>query len=224
MTASFESSFGRRGFMFVLSSPSGAGKTTLSRLLLEKDDNLSLSISATTRPKRSKETDGEDYFFLEKDDFMTKLKSNEFLEHAKIFGHYYGTPKEKVQKSLTSGIDVLFDVDWQGTHQLTQNARDDVVSVFILPPTMQELERRLRSRAQDSEEVILERMSKANREISHWYGYDYVIVNKSIEESLDKIYNILIAERLRRIRQNNLSSFVEELLSQNKMRLKEGKE
>lgn len=204
----------RRGFMFVLSSPSGGGKTTISRLLLENDDNLTLSISATTRPMRPKEQDEVDYYFLSKQVFEQKVKEGAFLEYAEIFGNYYGTPKERVEQSLEKGTDVLFDIDWQGTHQLAARAREDLVSVFILPPSMVELERRLRARGQDSDEVIKERMAKASLEISHWDSYDYVIINNSLEESLRKVSSILRAERLRRVRQHSLPLFVNGLLSQ----------
>lgn len=204
----------RRGFMFVLSSPSGGGKTTISRLLLENDDNLTLSISATTRPMRPKEQDEVDYYFLAKQVFEQKVKEGAFLEYAEIFNNYYGTPKERVEQSLEKGTDVLFDIDWQGTHQLAARAREDLVSVFILPPSMAELERRLRARGQDSDEVIKERMAKASLEISHWDSYDYVIINNSLEESLRKVSSILRAERLRRVRQHSLPQFVNGLLSQ----------
>lgn len=202
----------RKGFMFVLSSPSGAGKTTLSRMLLQKDENLALSISATTRSMRPNEKHGTHYIFMNKKEFEQTRANGEFLESAEVFGNYYGTPAAEVTKMLAKGTDVLFDIDWQGTRQLAQRAREDVVSVFILPPSMEELELRLRKRAEDSEEVLQHRMSKANIEISHWNEYDYVVVNKDLEESLQKVYSILRAERLRRERQEGLEHFVEQLL------------
>ncbi len=202
----------RRGFMFVLSSPSGAGKTTISRLLLEADDNLTMSISATTRPMRPKEIDGEDYYFIDKEKFSLMVAGGEFLECAEVFDHYYGTPEKKVNESLDAGIDVLFDIDWQGTQQVAKNHRDDLVSIFILPPSMQELENRLRKRAQDSDEIIVSRMSKASNEISHWHAYDYVLVNNDVGDSLAKVKAILQAERQKRIRQDGLADFVGKLL------------
>lgn len=202
----------RKGFMFVLSSPSGAGKTTLSRMLLQKDESLALSISATTRPMRPNETEGVHYYFMDKPEFEAMRANGEFLESAEVFGNYYGTPASQVGDMLAKGTDVLFDIDWQGTRQLTQKARQDVVSVFILPPSMEELELRLRKRAEDTEEVLQHRMSKANVEISHWNEYDYVVVNKDLEESLQKVYSILRAERLRRERQEGLQHFVNQLL------------
>lgn len=204
----------RRGFMFVLSSPSGAGKTTLSRLLLEREKNLVMSVSVTTRPKRPGEIEGNDYFFVSKDDFGRMVEEEQFLEYAVVFGEFYGTPRKKVQESLQQGIDVLFDIDWQGTQQITQRARQDVVSVFILPPSMSELERRLYHRAQDSAETVAKRMAKAHNEISHWHEYDYVIINSSLDESLERIAAILQAERLKRTRQHGLKQFVEQLLKE----------
>jgi len=204
----------RRGFMFVLSSPSGAGKTTLSRLLLEQDDNIEMSVSATTRKKRPNEKDGVDYYFVEKDDFQKMIDNDEFLEHAEVFDNFYGTPANKVNESLEKGIDVLFDIDWQGTKQLAKKCRDDLVSIFILPPSMEELESRLRKRAQDSDDVIKSRMEKASNEISHWDAYDYVLINRDLEESQDKILAILKAERQKRIRQQELGDFVNNLLKE----------
>lgn len=200
--------------MFVLSSPSGAGKTSISRLLLERDKHITLSISATTRAKRSNEEEGVDYYFVDKDKFFTMVKNHEFLEHAEVFGNYYGTPQKKVVESLNSGCDVLFDIDWQGTMQLAKNAREDLVSIFILPPSMKELEKRLRVRAQDSEEVVQERMHKASIEISHWDEYDYILVNEDLAESTAKVEAILRAERLKKKRQPELTEFVEKLLAQ----------
>ncbi len=201
----------RRGLMLVLSSPSGAGKTTISRALLQLDGGLTMSISATTRPPRPGEINGKDYIFLSHDDFDRMVRNSEFLEHAEVFGNFYGTPTAPVQTALAAGHDVLFDVDWQGTQQLRQNARADLVSIFILPPSHDELERRLHTRAQDSEEVVRNRMSKASAEMSHWAEYDYIIVNDVLETSIAKVEAILAAERLRRERQVGLPDFVHEL-------------
>lgn len=201
----------RRGLMLVLSSPSGAGKTSISRALLERDGNLSLSVSATTRPQRTGETDGKDYHFVATEDFEALVAAGELLEHARVFGHLYGTPKAPVEAALSAGCDVLFDVDWQGTQQLAERARDDLVSVFILPPSTAELEQRLRSRARDPEDVVQARMAKAADEMSHWAEYDYVIVNRDVEQSLSQVSAILAAERLKRERQVGLRDFVEAL-------------
>lgn len=201
----------RRGFMFVLSSPSGAGKTTLSRRLLTSHLGLTLSVSVTTRPMRPMEIDGKDYFFINDETFSTMAAENKLLEHATVFDYKYGTPKEHVSVSLDRGLDVLFDIDWQGTRQLASSCREDLVSVFILPPSMSELERRLRTRAQDSDEVVQKRMSKAEAEISHWAEYDYVVVNTDIDSTLSRIIHILEAERTKRSRQTNLPNFIENL-------------
>ena len=201
----------RRGLMLVLASPSGAGKTAISRKLLERDSNLTMSVSVTTRPKRPGEASGVDYRFVDSTEFDLMIKQGELLEYAKVFGHDYGTPKEPVEAALASGRDVLFDIDWQGTQQLVENARDDLVAVFILPPSTAELERRLRERAQDSDEVVAERMAKAADEMSHWPEYDYIVVNHDIEESVGQVHAILIAERLRRERQLGLADFVKHL-------------
>ncbi|MCH7538815.1 MAG: guanylate kinase [Proteobacteria bacterium] len=201
----------RRGLMLVLASPSGAGKTAISRKLLERDSNLTMSVSVTTRPKRPGEASGVDYRFVDSTEFDLMVKQGELLEYAKVFGHDYGTPKEPVEAALASGRDVLFDIDWQGTQQLVENARDDLVAVFILPPSTAELERRLRERAQDSDEVVAERMAKAADEMSHWPEYDYIVVNHDIEESVGQVHAILIAERLRRERQLGLADFVKRL-------------
>ena len=198
----------RRGLMFVLSSPSGAGKTTLSRLLLKLDRKVELSISVTTRPKRPGEIDGRDYHFIDRTRFDGMVKKRELLEWAEVFGHRYGTPRAPVIKALRAGRDVLFDIDWQGTQQLSEKARDDLVSVFILPPTVKELERRLKRRAQDSKPVIGARMAKASGEMSHWPEYDYVIVNRDKAEAFAEVRAILAAERLKRERQIGLSDFV----------------
>jgi guanylate kinase len=203
----------RRGLMFVLSSPSGAGKTTLSRLLLKSDRKIALSVSVTTRPKRPGEVDGRDYHFIDRARFDAMVKKNELLEWAEVFGHCYGTPRRPVTKALADGRDVLFDIDWQGTQQLHEKARDDLVSVFILPPTARELERRLKTRAQDSKAVIGSRMAKAGGEMSHWPEYDYVIVNRDKDEAFAEACAILAAERLKRERQIGLSDFVRSLQS-----------
>jgi len=201
----------RRGLMMVLSSPSGAGKTTMSRELLKRDEDLVMSVSATTRPPRPGEQDGTDYFFIDPVDFNLMVNRQELLEHAKVFDHYYGTPAEPVLDALDTGRDVLFDIDWQGTQQLKQRARDDLVSVFILPPSMAELERRLKQRAQDSAETVAHRMAKASDEISHWAEYDYIVVNEDVTSCLDSVLSILLSERQRRERQTGLLDFVKEL-------------
>ena len=201
--------------MFILSSPSGAGKTTLSRLLMQNDSNITMSLSYTTRPKRPNEIDGVDYVFVTEKEFEEKADAKFFYEFAEVFGNFYGTPRKRVEDELAGGKDVLFDIDWQGTRRLTAKARDDIVSVFILPPSMAELARRLKSRAQDSSAVIDGRMARANDEVSHWDEYDYVVINDSIDSSLQNILYILKAERLKRRRQNSLPEFVGELLKQN---------
>ncbi|HVV27244.1 MAG TPA: guanylate kinase [Rhizomicrobium sp.] len=202
----------RRGLMLVLSSPSGAGKTTLSRRLLDSDGNISLSVSATTRPMRPGEVHGRDYHFLSGAEFDVWLADGRFLEHAVVFGNRYGTPSHLVNEELAAGRDVLFDIDWQGTQQLKEKKRDDLVSIFILPPSHEELERRLRKRAQDSDEIVAGRMAKAADEISHWPEYDYVIVNTDVDKALADIHAILHAERLRRSRQTGISEFVSRLV------------
>ncbi len=201
----------RRGLMLVLSSPSGAGKTTISRRLLETDDNLTLSISATTRAKRSSERDGKDYHFVGAERFEQMVRAGAFLEHANVFDHRYGTPRAPVEAALAEGRDVLFDIDWQGTQQLAQKARDDLVSIFILPPSTRELERRLRHRAEDAEDEVARRMAKASDEISHWAEYDYIVINDDIGECLAQVHAILVAERRRRERQVGLLNFVKAL-------------
>ena len=198
----------RRGLMLVLSSPSGAGKTTLSRMLLKADGNLELSISVTTRAQRRGEIDGRDYHFIELPRFKKMVKAGELLEWAEVFGNCYGTPRRPVEKALHAGRDVLFDIDWQGTQQLHEKARDDLVSVFILPPSASELERRLHTRAQDSHDIIGARMAKAADEMSHWPEYDYVIVNTDKDLAFAEVRAILAAERLKRERQIGLSAFV----------------
>ena len=201
----------RRGLMLVLSSPSGAGKTTISRQLLAADPNLQMSVSATTRAKRPGETAGVDYHFVDGHDFSVMLNKGEMLEHAKVFDYYYGTPKQRVDDALKSGKDVLFDIDWQGTQQLGESARDDLVSVFILPPSTRALEERLAKRAQDPPEVVARRMSEAASEMSHYPEYDYVIVNDDLAASVARVQSILAAERSRRDRLIGLSTFVQGL-------------
>jgi guanylate kinase len=206
---------GRRGIMFVLSSPSGAGKTTLSHRLLQEERGITLSISVTTRPMREGEVHGRDYYFVSLEKFTAMVEAGDLLEHALVFDHYYGTPKQHVMGALARGEDVLFDIDWQGTRQLKQRCRDDLISVFILPPSLNELERRLRARAQDSDEVVRHRMSKAAHEISHWEEYDYVVVNENLEEALKSVRAILHGERLKRERQPYLAGFIEVLCGDN---------
>ena len=201
----------RRGLLFVLSSPSGAGKSTISRRLLEDNTRLSMSVSATTRPPRPGEVDGVHYQFVGPARFEAMAAAGEFLEHATVFGNRYGTPRAPVLAQLQAGRDVLFDIDWQGTQQLSESAESDIVRVFILPPSSAELERRLRGRAQDSEAVIAQRMSKANDEMSHWAEYDYVIVNDDLEASVARVQSILTAERLKRRRQIGLADLVKSL-------------
>jgi guanylate kinase len=201
----------RRGLMLVLSSPSGAGKTTLSRMLLEADDHIELSVSVTTRPQRPGEVDGRDYHFIDMVRFESMVKTDKLLEWAEVFNNRYGTPRAPVEKALRAGRDVLFDIDWQGTQQLREKARDDLVSVFILPPTVKELQRRLERRAQDSRATIAGRMAKAAGEMSHWPEYDYVIVNRDKEDAFAEVRSILAAERLKRERQIGLSGFVRDL-------------
>ncbi|HXP97160.1 MAG TPA: guanylate kinase [Telmatospirillum sp.] len=198
----------RRGLMLVLSSPSGAGKTTISRALLAEDDNIVMSVSATTRAARPGEVQGTDYFFVEKDRFSAMVQGGELLEHARVFDNDYGTPRAPVEAALAVGKDVLFDIDWQGTQQLRENARADLVSIFILPPALVELEKRLRGRGQDSNEVVQKRMAKAGDEMSHWPEYDYIIVNVDLASSVGAVEAILTAERLKRKRQVGLADFV----------------
>ncbi|MDO8976685.1 guanylate kinase [Reyranella sp.] len=201
----------RRGLMLVLSSPSGAGKTTLSRQLLDNDKQIQLSVSATTRARRTGERDGVDYQFVDTATFSGMIERGEFLEHARVFDHFYGTPSAPVEAALMAGRDVLFDIDWQGTQQLKEKAGSDLVTVFILPPSTRDLERRLITRAQDSMEVVQKRMAKAADEMSHWAEYDYQIINRDIATSLMELKSILTAERLKRERQVGLSNFVKAL-------------
>ena len=202
----------RRGITLVLSSPSGAGKTSLSRKLLERNKKLFLSVSCTTRPPRPGEINESDYFFIEESKFNEMQKNNEFLESAKVFNHYYGTPKKPIMDALDSGMDILFDIDWQGTQQLMNSLQDDLIKVFVLPPSAKELERRLLQRNQDSDEIVKGRMSKASNEISHYAEYDYIIINENFEESLSKIESIIIAEGLKRSRQIKIQDTIDNLL------------
>ena len=206
------SGLNRRGLMFILSSPSGAGKTTIARRLLAEDGEIKLSISVTTRPMRPGEVDGKDYFFVDSAEFDRMVTADEFYEWAHVFGHSYGTPKAHIRAGLKAGEDFLFDIDWQGTQQLFQKDQQDVVRVFLLPPSIDELERRLTGRGTDSAEVIASRMERSRAEISHWDGYDYVVVNDDIDVCFDKVVQILAAERMRRQRQTGLIGFVRGLM------------
>ena len=201
----------RRGLMLVLSSPSGAGKTSISRQLLESEPELTLSVSATTRKRRPVETDGKDYHFTDAETFQIQINQNAFLEYAKVFDHYYGTPRALVEDKLKNGRDVLFDIDWQGTQQLSELMPEDLVKIFILPPSVSELEKRLLNRAQDTADVVAGRMAKAADEMSHYPEYDYIIVNHDLAESVLAVQKILHAERLKRQRQIGLSEFVKQL-------------
>ena len=194
--------------MLVLSSPSGAGKTTISRAILRHEQDLAMSVSVTTRSARGGEVSGKDYYFISEAEYHTLVAEKKLLEHAKVFDNYYGTPRDHVERELAAGRDVMFDIDWQGTQQLKASARDDLVSVFILPPSIKELERRLRGRAQDTEEVMQRRMARASDEMSHWPEYDYIVVNQNVDESIEQVKSILTAERLRRSRQTGMADFV----------------
>ncbi len=201
--------------MFIMSSPSGAGKTTITRALLKNNHDTVMSISATTRPRRAGEVHGQDYYFVSVEDFRSMVENGEMLEHAKVFDHYYGTPRAPVEAALESGHDVVFDIDWQGTQQLSEIARDDVCTVFILPPSRQSLEKRLRTRSrqtQETEAQIRDRMSKAADEISHYMEYDYVIINDDVDRAIEKAQRILDGERLKRRRLRGLSQFVRGLM------------
>jgi guanylate kinase len=201
----------RRGLMLVLSSPSGAGKTAISRALLQSEPRLTLSVSATTRPMRTGEVDGVDYMFVDGAAFSRMIDDDAFLEHATVFDHKYGTPRGPVDAALAGGQDVLFDVDWQGAQELRERSRHDLVSVFILPPSMAELEQRLKGRGQDSDDVVAGRMERGPDEIGHWQEYDYIVVNQDLDDSVAKVRTILHAERLRRDRQLGLVEFVRDL-------------
>ena len=211
--ASVPLAIARRGLMLVLSSPSGAGKSTIAKALLARDAMLTMSVSVTTRPPRPGEIDGSDYTFIDAATFAALAADGQLLEYATVFGNSYGSPRGPVERTLASGRDVLFDVDWQGTQQLRQNARTDLVSVFILPPSRAELESRLHTRAQDSEEVVRGRMAKAADEMSHWAEYDYIVVNRDIATAVAEVAAILAAERLRRERQVGLAEFVKAISS-----------
>jgi len=205
------SEIGRRGLLLVLSSPSGAGKTTITRRLVERDGNLAVSISATTRPRRANEVDGKDYHFVSSARFDRMVREGALLEHATVFGNRYGTPRAPVEAALAAGRDIVSDIDWQGTQQLAQSVRGDLVAVFVLPPSMAALAERLRRRAQDSDEVVRQRMAKSADEMSHWPEYDYVIVNRDLDASVDEAQAILTAERLKRARQIGLAEFINRL-------------
>jgi guanylate kinase len=197
----------RRGLMLVLSSPSGAGKTSIARRLLELEPELSLSISVTTRPKRPSEVDGADYHFISRTAYRAMIEAGDLLEHAEVYGHGYGTPRNPVEETLAAGRDVLFDIDWQGTQQLRE-ARPDMVSVFVLPPSMAELERRLWRRAEDAEAVVRRRLTQVAADVTHFAEYDYVLINSDFEQSVARVRQILAAERLKTQRQSGLSEFV----------------
>ena len=199
--------------MLVLSSPSGAGKTTIAQRLLKADKNVRMSVSVTTRPQRENELPGKDYHFVNTKTFQQMQKNGELLEYATVFGHFYGTPREKVEELLAGGNDIVFDIDWQGAQQITEKARDDVVKIFILPPSTKELERRLKNRAQDSEDVVATRMKNSASEITHWAEYDYVLINQTLDHTMKQVLTILSAERLRRHRGAGISKFVEHLVS-----------
>jgi guanylate kinase len=201
----------RRGFLVVLSSPSGAGKTTITRRLIERDSTLSLSVSVTTRPPRPGETDGRDYRFIDQARFDAMVAEGALLEHATVFEHNYGTPRQPIETALAAGRDIVTDIDWQGTQQLAESVPHDLVRVFVLPPSMEALESRLRRRAQDSAEIVAERMAKSAEELSHWSEYEYVIVNRAIDQSVTLVQAIVTAERLRRTRQIGLADFVNRL-------------
>ena len=202
----------RRGLLIILSSPSGAGKSTLSRMLLDWDPSLRFSVSATTRDPRSGEVDGREYYFKTYNEFEKLIVSDGMLEHAKVFDNYYGSPKEPIESAVSKGIDVVFDVDWQGGQQIrTSSMKNDVISIFILPPSIAELERRLNARGQDSIEVVASRMSKSKDEISHWNEYEYLIVNNDLQQSFEFLKSILIAERTKQARRNDLESLIENL-------------
>jgi guanylate kinase len=201
----------RRGFLLVLSSPSGAGKTTITHRLLERDSTFALSVSVTTRPPRPGEIDGRDYTFIDEVRFAAMVRQGELLEHATVFGHDYGTPRQPIEAALAEGRDIVSDIDWQGTQQLAESVPHDLVTVFVLPPSTEALESRLRTRAQDSAAVVAGRMAKSSEEMSHWSEYDYVIVNREIAESVAEVEAIVTAERLRRTRQLGLADFVNRL-------------
>ena len=202
----------RRGLLIVLSSPSGAGKTTISRMLLDADPEITMSVSATTRPKRNGETEGVDYYFVDEAEFDRMIEAGEFVEWASVFGYRYGTPKAPVKAALKDGRDILFDIDWQGARQLEPDFGEHLITIFLLPPSMNELERRLRARGTDSEEVIADRMRRAADEISHWAEYEYVLVNDGMDACLEHVRSIVAAERSKRVRQTSLVPFVRDLI------------
>jgi guanylate kinase len=202
----------RLGLLIVLSSPSGAGKTTISRMLLDADDEIAMSVSATTRPMRPGEHEGKDYHFVSDDEFDRIIADNEFVEWANVFGYRYGTPKQPVKDALREGRDILFDIDWQGARQLEPDFKGQLVTIFLLPPSMAELEQRLRARGTDSEEVIADRMQRASGEISHWAEYEYVLVNDEMDDCLARVRAIIAAERSKRVRQTSLNGFVRSLI------------
>jgi guanylate kinase len=201
----------RRGLLLVISSPSGVGKTSIVKQLLSLDSQLTMSVSVTTRPQRAGEVDGRDYHFIDETTFQTRLEAGAFIEHAKVYENYYGTPRQFAFDQLEKGLYVVFDIDWQGTQQLAQVARQDLVSIFVLPPSLVELEKRLRSRGLDAQDVIEKRLSQTANELSHWAEYDYVIINDDLEQAVAKVQTILNSERLKRIRQPDLVSFVQRL-------------
>ena len=201
----------RRGFLLVLSSPSGAGKTTITRRLIERDPGLSLSVSVTTRPARAEEVDGRDYWFIDRARFDAMVSAGDLLEHAAVFGHNYGTPRQPIAEALAAGRDIVTDIDWQGTQQLAASVPHDLVTIFVLPPNTAALEQRLRARAQDSDPVVAARMAKSAEEMSHWSEYEYVIVNRDLDRSVAEVQAIVTAERLRRTRQLGLADFVNRL-------------
>lgn len=202
---------GRRGLLLVLSSPSGAGKTTITHRLVAADHGIALSVSVTTRQPRQGEIDGRDYYFINRARFDEMLARGELLEHAEVFGYCYGTPRHPIEEALAAGRDIVGDLDWQGTQQLFENVPHDLVSVFVLPPSIADLERRLRARAQDSAAVVASRMAKSAEEMSHWREYEYVIINRDLDESVAQVRAILTAERLRRTRRTGLAEFVDSL-------------
>jgi guanylate kinase len=205
--------FGHNPFLVIISSPSGAGKSTLCKMIVQNDLNTRLSVSATTRKKRTKEEDGKDYYFITESDFKDLSKNNQFLEHAEIFGNFYGTPRESVQNQLSVGNDVLFDIDWQGARQILKNFKqEDVLTIFILPPSIKILQERLRSRAQDSEEVVQKRMQEAKNEVSHYGEYDFVLVNENLDETYQRIKSIISCHRIKRSKHEDVKSFVNNIL------------
>jgi guanylate kinase len=208
-----ERDISRRGIMLVVSSPSGAGKTTLTRNLLDQEENVSLSVSVTTRPRRPSEIEGVHYYFVSKRRFEAMRDSGELLEWAEVHGNFYGTPREPVEQALIAGRDVLFDIDWQGTRQLLEKMREDVVTVFVLPPTAEELKTRLERRAEDSRAIIAQRLRNALEEISHWQEYDYILVNRDLDKSFSRLRSILTAERLKRVKMLDLENFTEQRLA-----------